>query len=93
MGKGARTAVTIIMDALILIALLLAARLIIVFFGQLASQDWGKAIVQLAGYVTIPLGLDSYHNQYGGSFDVNAGISMLIVLLAEWMLSAVRNRD
>lgn len=92
-SRGVRTLITIVMDALILVALLLAARLVIVFFGQLASQQWAKAVVQLAGYVTLPLGLESYHNQYHGAFDVNACVSMLIVLLAEWLLSAVRNRD
>ena len=92
-GKATRTVITIIMDILVALAILLTVRLVVVFFGQLAAQSWGKGIAELAGYVTLPLGIEALKTPYGGVFDVDAGLTIVILLAAEWLLSVVRSRE
>ncbi len=90
--KPLRTILTIAMDILVAIAIALTVRLVVEFFGQLASQAWGEAIIALTGPLTLPLGIDSIKTPYGGVFDVNAAISIVLYLVAEWVLSVVRSR-
>jgi uncharacterized protein YggT (Ycf19 family) len=90
--KPAQTIVSIIMNVLILLAIAITARLVVEFFGQLAAQDWGKALVALTNPLVIPFGLDAIKTPYGGIFDVNAGIMVAVFLGAEWILSGVRSR-
>jgi uncharacterized protein YggT (Ycf19 family) len=90
--KPAQTIVSIIMNVLILLAIAITARLVVEFFGQLAAQDWGKALVALTNPLVIPFGLDAIKTPYGGVFDVNAGIMVAVFLGAEWILSGVRSR-
>jgi len=92
-GKATRTVITIIMDVLVALAILLTIRLVVLFFGQLASQEWGKGIAVLSGYVTFPLGIESLKTPYGGVFDVNSALSIAILLGVEWLLSLLRSRE
>ncbi|PKQ15998.1 MAG: hypothetical protein CVT67_06750 [Actinobacteria bacterium HGW-Actinobacteria-7] len=91
-SKPVRTVFTIIMDILVAMAIAVTIRLVIEFFGQLASQSWGEAIIALTKPVTIPLGIEAIKTPYGGFFDVNAGVSVVLFLVAEWVLSVVRSR-
>jgi uncharacterized protein YggT (Ycf19 family) len=80
------------MDILVAIAIALTVRLVIEFFGQLAAQSWGEAIIALTNPLVLPLGIESIKTPYGGVFDVNAAISIVLYLVAEWVLSVVRSR-
>jgi len=91
-SKPARTIVTLLMNVLIAIAIVLTARLVVEFFGQLAAQQWGKALVALSNPLLIPFGVDGIKTPYGGVFDVNAAIMIVLVLGAEWLLSGIRSR-
>ncbi len=91
-SKPGRTLLTIIMDILVVVAVAETVRLVIMFFGQLASTGWGKAIVALTNPVTIQFGVDAIKTPYGGVFDVNAALTVVALLLAEWLLSVVRSR-
>lgn len=91
-SKPARTVITLIMNVLIAIAIALTARLVVEFFGQLAAQQWGKAIVALTDPLIIPFGIDGIKTPYGGVFDVNAALMIGLVLAAEWLLSGMRSR-
>lgn len=91
-GKPLRTILTIIMDILVVIAIALTLRLIVEFFGSLAATSVGKAIVALTNPVTIGFGLEAIKTPYGGIFDVDAALTAVVLLLAEWVLSLVRAR-
>ncbi len=91
-SKPARTIVTFFMNVLIAIAIVLTARLVVEFFGQLAAQQWGKALIALSHPLIIPFGLEGIKTPYGGVFDVNAGMMVVLVLAVEWLLSGIRSR-
>jgi hypothetical protein len=88
----ARVAVTAIMDALILVAVLLVAAIVVAFFGTLAGTGVGQGIMRIASYLTLPIGLDPIATPYGGEFLTNATATVLIALIAEWLLSGARQR-
>lgn len=87
-----RTVLTIIMDALVVIAMVEVFRMIVLFFGQLSSQAWAQALVTLSDPLTIPFGIEDISTQYAGVFDMNAAVSVVALLMAEWALSIVRPR-
>jgi len=90
--KPLRSLISVFMNLLILLAIALTVKVVIVFFGALSSLDWVDAIVVITDLVTLPLGVDSVTTPYGGVFDVDAAITVGCLLLAEWGLSAARNR-
>lgn len=88
-----RTIITIVMDALVVVAIAETARLVVRFFGQLAAQGWGEALIALTNPVTIPFGIEAIKTPYGGIFDVDAAVTIAVLLVIEWILSIVRSRD
>lgn len=91
-SKPARTIVALIMNVLIVVAVVLTARIVVEFFGQLAAQEWGKTIIAVTNPLVIPFGVDGITTPYGGFLDVSAALMVLLVLGAEWLLSGVRSR-
>lgn len=92
-GRGSsaiRTLVTVVMDILVIVAVILVVHLVIVFFGQLAAQPWAKSVVDVTGRAILPLGIAGVRTPYGGVFDVNAAVTVLILLGIEWVLGGVR---
>ncbi|HET6352542.1 MAG TPA: hypothetical protein VFG89_10510 [Coriobacteriia bacterium] len=87
------TIFTIVMDLLVIVAIAVTCRLVVSFFGVLAAGTVGKVILAFTDPVTIPLGMDAIKTPYGGIFDVDAGLTIVILLLAEWVLSLVRSRS
>ncbi len=88
-----RSFVTVLMNLLVLLAVLVTVTIIIQFFGALASQTWGRAIVTLLGGLsTLPLGIEAVKTPYGGVFDADAALTVVGLLLIEWALSALRTR-
>lgn len=91
-SRPLRTVFTIIMDVLVIVAIAETVRIVVSFFGQLASQGWGQAVIALTNPLTIPFGVEAIKTPYGGVFDVNAALTVAVLLLAEWLLSVVRSR-
>lgn len=90
--SGTRSVLTVVMDLLIVVAIADTLRLVVRFFGQVASTGWGEAIVALTNPVTIPFGFEAIKTPYGGVFDVDAAATIVVLLLIEWVLSVVRSR-
>jgi len=88
----ARAVFTIAMNILVVLAIALTARLVVLFFGQLAAQGWAEAIVALTNPITLPLGIEAIKTPYGGVFDVEAAATIIVLLGAEWLLSVLRSR-
>jgi hypothetical protein len=80
------------MDLFVVVAIALTARLCIVFFGQLAAQGWGKTIIALTSPLVIPFGVSAIKTPYGGGFEVATALTIVVVLLVEWVLSGIRVR-
>lgn len=91
-GKGFRSLLTVIMDLLVVVAVADVIRLVIMFFGELAAQPWAQTIIAVTDVLVLPLGMESIKTPYGGVFDVNAAITVVVLLIAEWLLSVVRSR-
>ena len=70
----------------------LAIRQVVVFSGQIAAQHWAQAFNAVAKHLVIPFGIAGIKTPYGGVFDVNNALTLLLALLAEWALSTVRDR-
>jgi hypothetical protein len=89
-SSPARTLLTVVMDVLIAVALIALTGLVIEFFGQLMAQPLGRQFYTLAMRAVIPLGLKPIPTPYGGAFDLNAVASVLLYVIAEWVLGMVR---
>ena len=92
-SKSGRTLLTVVMNVLVFVAIALTVRLVVMFFGQIASMDWAKAVVSVTNLLVIPFGIEPIKTPYGGVFDANAALTILVVLVAEWVLSLARGRD
>ncbi len=87
-----RTLLTVVMDVFVVLAVAETARIVVTFFGRLASQGWAEVLLAVTDRVTIPLGIDAIKTPYGGAFDVDAAITVGAMLLVEWALSVIRSR-
>ena len=91
-SKPIRSFITVLMNILVVVAVLLTIRIVIVFFGAIASQEWAQTIVSLTDYLSIPFGVEQFKTPYGGFFDADAAITIGVLLLVEWVLSVMRSR-
>lgn len=87
-----RALLTIIMDVLVLVAIVDVARLIVVFFGELAKLGWAQAIIAFTDYLVIPFGVRPIPTPYGGNFEVNVALTIVGLMLVEWVLSIARSQ-
>ena len=87
-----RTTLTIVMNVLIAVAIVLTAGLVAQFFGGLASTSLGKMVIAVAEPLTIPFEIESIKTPYGGVFDVDAALTVALLIFADWVLSIMRGR-
>jgi hypothetical protein len=92
-SNPARSALTILMNVLVIVAIILTVTIVVEFFGALSSRDWGEAIVKVGSLLTFPLGVEAYKTPYGGVLDIDAALTVAVVLFAEWGLSVARSRS
>jgi hypothetical protein len=91
-GRAARTVLTVVVDILIVLAIALACRQFIVFSSRIAHQSWAQAFDALTSRFVIPFGVADIKTPYGGVFDVDNALTVLILVGAEWVLSGLRDR-
>lgn len=91
-AKPVRQLVTVVMNILILVAVVLVARVVVLFFGTLAAQGWAEALIAVTNYLVIPFGVADIKTPYGGVLDVDAALTVATLVVAEWALSVARNR-
>lgn len=91
-SKGVRALLLIIMDVFFLVAVFIAARIVVEFFGSLAGATAGEMYVDLTRYIVIPFGAAPIDTPYGGVFDIDATVTVALILGIEWMLGAMRRR-
>lgn len=83
---------SVVAVALIAVAIALTARVVVLFFGTLAAQGWAEAIVTITDRFVIPFGIEPIKTPYGGIFDVDASLTIVVVVVGEWLLSLARGR-
>ena len=83
---------TVVIYALIAVAVALAIRQFVIFSGDIAARSWAQAYNALTKNLVVPFGASSIKTPYGGRFDVNNALTILAAILVEWALSVVRDR-
>jgi uncharacterized protein YggT (Ycf19 family) len=90
-SQAIRTTLTITMNVLIAVAVVMAARMVVEFFGVLATQPWGEALIALTDPLVVPIA-EPIKTPYGGVFSLGAAATITLLVVAEWVLSIVRTR-
>jgi len=91
-SNSVRSVIRIVMNLLIVVAVIDTARIVVQFFGTLATQSWGEALIRITDLTVIPFGVELMKTPYGGIFDVDAGLTVAVLLLIEWALSYAKGR-
>ncbi len=89
-SRPVRQILTVVMDLLVIVAVILVFRVVVGFFGALASEAWGKSVLAATRPIVLPLNLKAIATPYGGAFDVDASITVLALLVVEWALGIAR---
>ena len=77
-----------VMDVLVVLAVLVLLRMTIGFFGGVAASGPGAWYLSVTRALVPPIaGAWSVRSPYGGVFSVDAGMVIVILLFAEWLLS------
>jgi hypothetical protein len=92
-SKGSRSLLLIVMNAMWVVAVIDVIRVVIGFFGTASSTAWGEKALELTRYLAIPFGMPQPTTPYGGVFDGDAAATVLVLLLAEWVLAMIRRRS
>ena len=92
MDRGIRALLTVVTYVLIAVAVALAIRQFLTFSGDIAARSWAQAFDALAKHLVIPFGASSIKTPYGGRFDINNALTIVVAILAEWTLSVMRDR-
>lgn len=87
-----RTALTVLTDVLFVWAGAVTLSMVISFFGAIAAHPAASSFVRFAERLVFPIDARVVATPYGGSFEVAAAYTVLILLVSEWLLSVVRRR-
>jgi hypothetical protein len=89
-GSPVRSALTIVMDLLVVVAVIVVLRVVIEFFGTLSAEAWGKSVLGATRILVVPFHIKRIATPYGGSFDFDASLTVLLLLAVEWALGNAR---
>lgn len=92
-NSAVRNILVVIMNLLVVCAIAETVRMVVAFFGVLAAAGWGEMVLALTNPITIGFGFEAIKTPYGGVFDVNAALTVVVILVIEWALSVVRGRS
>lgn len=91
-ARAIRGLLSVVIGVLIAVAVVLLVRQFVVFSAQIEARPWAHAIEAVAGHLVLPFGVRGIRTPYGGVFDADNALTIVIALLAEWALSVVRDR-
>lgn len=91
-SKPVRTLITVAMDVLVVVAVVFVAGLVVKFFGALSGTDIGAMVVKVTEAITLPLGIADIATPYDGAFDIQMAATVVLLLVAEWLLSIARRQ-
>jgi len=82
-----------LMDALLVLAVMVFLRMLVAFFATVAASAAGSWYLSATRSLVPPIaGAWSIRSPYGGAFSVDAGIVIVVLLFAEWLLAAASSR-
>jgi hypothetical protein len=83
----------VIMDALIVYAVAMLARIVVEFFGALSATAFGGSFLSITQPAVPTLGVKAFSTPYGGVFDVGAAVMLVVAVGLEWGLAVARRRS
>jgi hypothetical protein len=87
------SAITALMDVVLVLAVLLLARLVVGFFQILMVNQAGAWYLELTSRLAPPIaGGWAVRSPYGGVFSVDTGMVIVVLVLIEWILARARKR-
>jgi hypothetical protein len=89
-GRHVRSLLTVVMDLLVVVAIILVLRVVVEFFGALTAAAWGKSTLAATRVLVVPWKVKPVSTPYGGAFDIDASLTVLLLLAAEWALGIAR---
>ena len=92
MSRTLRGVLSVVIYALVLVAVLLAIRQFLTFSGEIAAQHWVQAFDSMTGHLIFGFGAPSIKTPYGGRFDANGAFTILAAIVVEWVLTVIRDR-
>ena len=87
-----RVILVVAMNVAFALAIALAIRLGVAFFGGISSSWVGELVIHLTDPLVLPFGIEAIKTPYGGVFDVDAALTIGVLLIAEWLLALVPSR-
>lgn len=87
-----RNLLGVAIGVLVVAMVALLVRVIFEFFGALHAGEFYRRLISLTTPIVFPFPVDSFSTPYAGVFDVKATLTLLAVLLAEFVLTSIRRR-
>jgi len=85
-----RLALLLVMNLLFVFCLLLVVRLFLLLFHPLSTLPVYKPLTALTAPLVLPAGMSNIPSQFNGFFEVNAAVTILLILVLEYLLGTVR---
>lgn len=85
-----RMLLTLVMDALVIAAVVVLARIVVLFFGHVAAMPLSRAVADLAHRLVVPFGFAPVPTPYAGVFDLDAAATVVAALGIEWLMGMLR---
>lgn len=80
------------MNVLVVIAVIVTTRVVVGYFGMLSGSRVGAIYLSATSFLVLPIGFPDVRSLYGGVFEFNAAMTVIICLGLEWILSVWRSR-
>lgn len=84
---------TLAIDVLFVIALALLVRLFMSFFEPLMATSLYRPLIGLTNPLVLPLGIARIATPFKGFFEVNAAVTILAIMVVEYLLAVVRRNS
>jgi len=90
--RGVGRAVKVLVSAVVIASIIVLARIVFVFFGQLKTLPGYQFIIDLSGLLTAPFkSVGTVKTPYSGYFDIGATVLLMLLIFVEFILSGIAN--
>lgn len=94
-GAGSRALknlIGVVIAVLVVGMVALLARLVFEFFGALHGQPFYAQLVSFTNLILLPIQVSGAKTPYAGVFDVRATLTIVVLLVGEYLLTGLRKR-
>lgn len=90
--RGVSKAIKVLVAVVIISSIVVLARIVFVFFGQLKTLPGYQFIIDLSGVMSAPFNsVGTVKTPYSGVFDIGATVLLMILIFIEFILSGIAN--